>query len=210
MAVLGYIKNIQSLFPSNDPYYNIHDLIIQICTLYYAPIHEWDPEYISSKMQFHIETNSVRQDVIVDLAGSSFLKGVFDSGTHDWLFRIDVCKHISSWSPSATIGLYKTRFGEPPTEICYTRYDYNCGYGFAYNIGRLTDEAMGSSFQGRKYGQKAKSGDIVGMHCDMNKKELSFSINGVNHGIAYKNIENTEYKVAVKLYSHGDTVTLLD
>ena len=44
----------------------------------------------------------------------------------------------------------------------------------------------------------------------MNKLELRFSINGIDYGVAYKNIEQTEYRVAINLSQVDDMVTLLD
>ena len=84
------------------------------------------------------------------------------------------------------------------------------GYGFAYNIGVLTDVKTGSADTEMKYGVKARSGDIVEMHCDMNRLELSFRVNGIDYGVAYKDIEKTEYRAAVNLCDNNAIVTLLE
>ena len=49
-------------------------------------------------------------------------------------------------------------------------------------------------------------GNIVEMYCDMNKLEMSFIVNVVAH----KDIDETEYTVALNLYNVGDSITVLD
>ena len=87
------------------------------------------------------------------------------------------------------------------------------GYAFVYNVAALTDRRGGHVPQDstkKLYGVKVESGGIVEMHCDMNKRELRFSINGIDYGVAYTNIERTEYRAAVALYEKDDIVSLLD
>ena len=192
--VYGYIREIQSTFPSDISYFNIHELIKQTCTLFFAPIHEWDTNYISSRMEFIKESNSIIHK-IYNNSGCSYLKDTFDSGVHHWKFKIDKVKPTNYWS--CTIGLYAMRKGDPKTNSALY------GYGYKFNKGRLT----GGGFQP---GIKAKSGDIVEMHCDMNQLGLSFMVNGVDSGLAFENIDKTVYKVAVNLYEKNDKVTLLE
>ena len=209
ITVFAYIKEAQLIFPTDNCYYNIHDLIKQICTLYYASIHEWDPKYISGAIELNQEAKSIKhtQD---SSSSSTFLKDTFLSGIHQWRFKIDKCDEDDIWT--STIGIWKTRFGDPPKDTGFTFSNDNSSYGFAYNIAALIDPESGESHEEEwnRYGKEVTSGDIVEMHCDMNKLELSFSVNGVDYGVAYKDIEKTEYKVAVNLYRSGDTVTLLD
>lgn len=78
--------------------------------------------------------------------------------------------------------------GDPPTDVPFTcKNEYRlCGYGYAYDIGKKTIIQTGGA-EKDEYGLKVKSGDIVTMHCDMIKLELSFSVNGMDQGIAYHN-----------------------
>ena len=127
-TVFGYINNIQSLFPDDTSYYNIHDLIKQTCTLYYASIPEWDPKYISSRMKFIQETNSIEQ-IIQYQSGSSFLKDSFDSGVHHFRFRIDKSEKDDLWTTK--IGIYKVNRGKPIIDGFFGGSD---SYGYAYNV----------------------------------------------------------------------------
>ena len=211
LTVYGYIRNVQLLFPTDIPYYNIHDLIKQTCILFYASIHKWDKTFIGSRVEFIEETNSIKQ-ICSEISSSTYLKDTFDSGDHHWRFRIDKMTDSSMWY--CTLGLYKMRCGDPRTNGVFTSKTYpkQSGYGYAYSIGKITDEKGEADHYvgGNEYGIKAKSGDIIEMHCDMNKLELSFSVNGIDQGVACCNIEKTEYKAALNLYKKGDMVSLLD
>ena len=158
MTVFGYINAIQSLFPTDNSYYQIHDLIKQTCTIFYAPIHEWDTEFINAEVVKVIqETNSIIHTKRIDgmCSSSSFLKETFKSGIHHWRFRIDQCLDIGeSWS--STIGIWKTKAritDNYPLRSIFTFFETSYelvrntsanGYGFAYNIGLLTHEKYGS------------------------------------------------------------------
>ena len=47
------------------------------------------------------------------------------------------------------------------------------------------------------------------MILDLNNYTLSYTLNGENQGIAFKNIEQTEYRAAVTLYAANDKISLL-
>ena len=106
LTVFGYIQDVQALFPSNESYYLIHSLIKQTCTLFYASIHEWDPSFISPNVKFIEETNSIKH-IARFQSSSSFLKYPFDSGIHQWRFKIERCNDNEYWS--STIGIWNTK-----------------------------------------------------------------------------------------------------
>ena len=144
MIVFNYIRNIQAIFPSDDSYYHIHDLIKQTCALFYASIHEWDLNLISDHVEYIEATNSFKQ-VTINSSSSSFLKEKFNSGIHHWTFRCDKIQELDSWS--STIGIWNTKTRlttDYPLRAAFTQFnradeDPVVGYGFAYNIGILTD-----------------------------------------------------------------------
>ena len=210
LAVFGYIHTVQKLFPCGDSYYHIHDLIKQTCTLFYASIHEWDTEFMGPNVQFIEKTNSIKHTK-PSQSSSSFLKDKFISGVHHWRFRIDKCKVVTNWT--TTIGIWKTKSDIIdkwyPFCAAFTdnyHHEWYAGYGYEYNVGCLTYDGNGE----REYGVKVEEGDIVEMYCDMNKLELRFSVNGTDYGVAFANIEDTEYRAAVNLLEVGDMITLLD
>ena len=212
MAVFGFIKNVQSLLPKDNAYYQIHDLIKQTCTIFYASVHEWDLDFISDRVDFIEETNAIRQNSDGP-SSSSFLKDVFDSEKHHWRFKVDKIRSDDEWT--ATIGIWKANTeinDEYPLCCVFTSNEdwAMCGYGYAFNCARISDAKDGICYAGNKYGVTAKIADIVEMHCDMDNLELRFSVNGIDQGVAFKNIEQTKYRAAVNLCEKGDMITLLD
>ena len=48
----------------------------------------------------------------------------------------------------------------------------------------------------KKYGNECKINDIITMILDLNNLTLSYKINDKDYGIAFADIENTEYRAA--------------
>ena len=209
LTVYGYIRNVQKVLPAGISYYNIHDLIKQTCILFYAFIHEWDKELIGERVEFIEETNSIKQ-IALNRSSSTYLKDIFDSDVHHWKFKIEKITDPDDWY--CTLGISKMKSADFKTNCAFTYASKQGGYGYAYSIARKTNK-RGHAFVSddeNKYGVKARSGDIIEMHCDMNKLELSFSVNGIDQGVAYENMEKTKYKAAINLYCEGDMVSLLE
>lgn len=55
-----------------------------------------------------------------------------------------------------------------------------------------------------------RDGDIVDVFVDMKKMTLSFAYNGVNLGVAFRNIPNSVYRFALTLLYEDDEVELID
>ena len=77
--------------------------------------------------------------------------------------------------------------------------------GYAY-IGK--DGGIMRSGRYKKYGEKFKKGDIIGVRLNCKKNTLSFTINGNDQGIAYKNLPTAQYRLAVSLPSKWHKCTL--
>jgi E3 ubiquitin-protein ligase NRDP1 len=61
--------------------------------------------------------------------------------------------------------------------------DHPFGFAF-YGLGQLRN---GSNAAGSYYGKRFKKTGVLGIFLNMDKGELSFSLNGEDFGIAYKN-----------------------
>ena len=68
----------------------------------------------------------------------------------------------------------------------------------------------------KKYGKEIKTGDIIDMYVDMDKRTMQFSINGRDYGIAHKDIKQTPsamgkitYKLAISLTGVGSSVRIM-
>ena len=60
------------------------------------------------------------------------------------------------------------------------------------------------------YGISASTNDIVTMHLNMDTSTLRYSVNDQDQGIAFDNIDKTEYKAAVYLFASGTEVELIE
>ena len=58
-----------------------------------------------------------------------------------------------------------------------------------------------------KYGErKCLSGDVIDMILDLEKLELSYIVNGKNFGVAFTEIEKTEYRAVVSANVVDDAI----
>eukprot|EP01084_Bolivina_argentea_P149340 260887_1 len=71
--------------------------------------------------------------------------------------------------------------------------------------GNLLDPKKGQYSVLHEYGTKCKNGDIVVMTLDLNSFSLRFAINDQDYGVAFANIEDTEYRAAIFMYVYGTT-----
>ena len=76
--VFGFIRNSQKLLPKNNQYYNIPDLVIQICLLYYLINDKFDKKCIGNQM-FLDEKN---ETIIMkkSTSNSAFLTNIIEYG----------------------------------------------------------------------------------------------------------------------------------
>ena len=91
----------------------------------------------------------------------------------------------------------------------YVSYTRNSTYGYVFNKGFLIDSASGVN--GKSYGKKCVTGDIIEMilNCTSKKWTLSYKINNKSQGIAYTNIEKTKYRVAIIIGEKGQHLRFL-
>lgn len=115
-------------------------------------------------------------------------------GVHSVVFRVEHGKDV-------TIGLMNRNFKH-----------FNHGH---IGVGDLARTSMGISPRGRQPADKGEedyakfeTGDVVRMIIDMDKRVLSYVINGVNYGPCFENID-TEVCPAVSLHREGCSVSLL-
>ena len=89
--------------------------------------------------------------------------------------------HYGFWGCGKKIGSYKMRWDS-------INYGNNKNINYYYDIN-----------------------DTVGVHLNLIKKELSFSVNGNNKGIAFKipSDKNIKYRLVVSMFYPGSSVTIL-
>ena len=126
-------------------------------------------------------------------AGTAYGIEEVKSGQHEWFVKIT--------GGSAMIGVSSdTKWG---SNQFIWQQDNN---SYAY-YGDDGNKYSHEKFQKESYGNKFATGDIVGVHLDLNSKSISFSKNGKNMGVAYKAINiGSKYRLAITLYSKKDKV----
>ncbi|KAJ3426036.1 spry domain containing socs box protein [Anaeramoeba flamelloides] len=122
-------------------------------------------------------------------------KTVWSSGKHYFQIRIDSV--YSNGQNSSMIGVVVPN----TTGIGYLNaqgWSFYCFNGTKWNAGKS-----------QKYGTKVKQNDIVGMILDMDKRTLSYDINGEDLGVAFENLPD-ELVLCFDLYYPDEQLTLVD
>jgi len=123
----------------------------------------------------------------------------YSSGVHTWHIRID--SNISKW---LFIGVV--------TKAWAGYNDQSNGY-----IGHFNDGWSYGSYSGwgkthgqsnQQYGRTYDTGDVVSVRLNCEEKNLSFSLNDDDFGVAFQ-ISDEPVCLAVTLYNNGDKLTLM-
>ena len=207
-TVNGYLRRIQTLFPSDNVYYNTPDLVSHWCILYFYIREKFDPNHCYKS--YTISHDDTKMTRITGDNGSIYLSRTAEYGTHEWEFKIIELKDDYWYT---TIGIWKMTYDINPEHPVNNCSQSNKVYGWIINDKCLTmaPEAIAiGSHRSREYGERVYgTGDIITMKLDLNKKELSFSVNGKDLGVAFAGIDDTEYKAMVSMNGRGDQMEIL-
>ena len=202
--IYGYIRKIQAIFPKDNTYYNIPDSVNYICALFYHLKDKWDPKYIGAN---HKLSNDGYSLTIGGGASSSYGTVIVKSPeVYRWKFKIHKAPANSHWN--LVLGVWKIKSADKPvTDTHFTNSTNNKGtfeWGYAVDLsyGNLI-EVQGSYSNGPEYGSRCKDGDVVEMVLDLKKFTLGYKINDNDFGPAFKEIEDTEYRVACSSEWHN-------
>eukprot|EP01084_Bolivina_argentea_P166138 288520_1 len=200
-AIDGYIRILQKLLTDNSLYtHAIPSIINHICLCFYYRYDEFDKKCIADAMKLSGNTlNQIRTGM-----GTAFLTNKISEGQHRWKFQLG---HSVDWT---LIGIFKTR-NKIVLDTYFSRGGFDKGYTYISCDGRLGSETSGDwAGNPRHYGKfKPKEGDIIEMIVDFDSLELSYIVNGIDFGVAFK-IEKTEYRAAIAMYYLADSITLLE
>ena len=152
----------------------------------------WDPSNSSKEVHFSqdyrhaflLESNYLFRSIV----GSR----PFMDGSHYWEIVAD-----ARTEHELKIGVTLQQKFSVTNSFC----DYDFGFGF-YGNGELRHN---SNSEGKKYGMPFKKKGILGVYLDMDKGQLSFSITGVNQGVAFddKSLRRGPIWPAVSLLHQG-------
>eukprot|EP01084_Bolivina_argentea_P209045 356180_1 len=208
LIVYGYLREFQNdtfyEISKLNPYYNVPEIVQNICLIYYHAYDKWDSQYIA-KVHTLNEENQCIEHTGETSYRSSFCSTIVDYGKYHWKFKI---KHIPESGGWMVIGIWKTiSMSKPPTNTYFTEGDsYKSGYGYVIPYAWITNATGGG--KGGAYGVECKSGDIVDMFLNFDDLTLKYSVNDKDMGVAF-NITNTPYRAAIFTCDKGSAVELL-
>ena len=174
----------------------VPNVIIDIILCFYYLNDEWDKNKVG--LQFPTDTCVQLGPVNSYQCGAAFLSKTISQGIASWTFRIvKMCNEVN-------IGVAKTSFAHHHRGSSRFFNNNNDSYVWrASKKGMLMDPARRGPHDLRQYGKTCVDGDIVDMILNMEERTLSFKINDTDYGVAFSDIEKTEYKAAVFMYAYG-------
>ncbi len=202
-CVFGYVKDAQQLLPDDNVYYTIPTLIVHWILLYYFIKEQFDEECCNSN--YELSSNNTIVTKIKSCYKTAYLTQIVSAGVHKWTFKM-----IRQPTPLTTvIGVWKTKYlADPNIDVDEANGKY---YGYSSTHGRTTiGDYNLNDIVSLKYGvRKCKEGDVIEMILDLNKLQLKYIASGEDFGVAFNDIENTSYRVAVCVHQQGDIFQFL-
>ena len=187
--VSGFIHQSQELLPSKNVYYNIPELIVQICLIFYHIKEHWDEKWCKSN--FNIDGNIISAKKECYTYRTAFLTQIVSNGFHHWKFKI-----LAVPQNGIDIGICKTSRMETAVKTYFTHERRD---GYAYN----TVSALLYSLEGNKADsfniKRCQKDDVIDMYLDFEKSEIKYSVNEQDLGVAFKDIVHDEYRAAVAM-----------
>ena len=208
--VKGYMREhiklfINQLFPE--------DIINVVFDFYYVGIDKWYLKYV--KHYINIDGLKVKNTMYHN--GSAFGSFIIEKGMiHSWTIK------LLNWNDKTTyggtgsgpwIGIIKDK------DDLLKKWYYNTGwardgsgYAFVCGVGCKEGAGIRRDKQEAKYGEKfKKAGDVMTIILDTYKWTLSYIINGTDYGIAFKDIDQCNYRLAVTIsaYMTGTEIELI-
>ena len=202
--IFGYIRNVQELFPADNVYYTIPNLVIHWILLYFYFEDKFDDKLCTQSYDLSDDKSIVTLNSEHGNRGKgpAFLSRIVKSKQrHCWRFRIN---HLNSSTLWMTIGVWKCNHDFD------LKYRLDSGYVKGKFYGWIVNYQVAIDGGRHKYGKRrCKTGDIVDMILDLEKLELRYMVNDEDFGIAFENIEDTEYKAAISMNKSPDEIELI-
>ena len=173
--------------------------IIDLILLFYCQFDEWDPDVVEGNVVIiNKKRVKVRRSKLSPRGGSAFLKNIISDGVFAWKFKIiNVCVGME-------FGVMKI---SKINRSCGQLFDRTNGHSWEAtrykDKGWLMDPKTYTQTMLREYGPQCKNGDVIEMILDLEQMTMRYKVNGVDLGIAFEEVEKTEYKAAIFMYAYG-------
>ena len=219
LIVFGYLRENESKIFGElmklNTFYNFPEILHNICLIYYHITDKWDTKYIGEchkLSQDGLSIENIRDSTFNSSYGEVIAKS---PGVYHWKFKLQFVPELSYSYWAIILGVWKTKSAEvPPTNNHFSSTanrdgSFVWGYAFDAMNGTLVDAPGTNAKVGGDYGRKCKTADIVEVILNLDVFTIKFNINDEDFGIAHKNIEDTEYRVALTTYYIGPIVEML-
>ena len=197
MLVWGYVRNVEKQYKDMNIPLEINDIIY----LYQRIREEWDEKYSSKDIKID-ETKSM---ITVTSNESPTVYGTHSVSEGIFVWKI----RMISWEPAT--------WGSPPfvgitEDIDKHLVEYKNvsgwttkGYEMCGKTGGLYSPPEGNHYTTPSYkGRWDEQGDILEMTLNLNAATLSFKTNDTNYGIAFRDIKQAKYRLAISFLRNKD------
>ena len=196
LTVYGFVHQYEALYLSQ---------IIDIILYFYYLTDEWDPTQIGQDLQL-LDHDTLKINASEShCGGSAYLTNIISHGIFSWRFKIiQGCDEMN-------FGIYKYK---KKIKNSYDRFYNEPNNGYAYcafkSFGELMDPTKYGYYMLEEYGANCNDGDVVEMTLDLYERTLSFKVNDVDYGVAFNDIEYTQYRAAIFMYVYdkGDSACI--
>ena len=202
--VKGYLRHYEQVLKEindNNPYYNIPELVMILTLFYYTVIDRFDPDkkhkYIKISNDGLTATKITSSNWYRNVYGSVGIDSM-DQKKYQW--TVTIAKHITQ----IYIGVATDRYISDSQSNTWKKVTYGVDtlHGLKWNRG--DDSKYGN-------GIKLRNGDKLTISIDFKRREIAFSRNGENFGVAFTEIEiGPQYYLCASLYIEGESVTIND
>ena len=221
--IFGYFREacVKHL-PQNEPYYHIvsNALIVSTCLAFYYIKHEWDTTYMSQDCI--VNGNFVEKKIESRNAESTILlkNEIYKPCIHTYKFKI--IHYGETWTNEQYDCTFDISIGIIDSKLCRSSAQRE-------RKDTITDELIGcqdrdspaycyttsiaeriSNRRSDEYGIKCKANDIITMIVDLNNYNIRYKVNDQHLGIAFDEIEEADYRVALTLQGKGSKVELIN
>ena len=204
--VYGFCRDIYDTFPSDNVYYSLQDVIINICIAFYWIRYEWreKPQDQGDLVSFEnkkIATKLTQSDCCI------FVDTTISSGVWEYKFRIHCIGQRDQGFDDVIIGIVPISGVEKAERYAFIYVEED-----AYGFGGTASSKSGPHTWGNanSYGKVLDDGDEVRMIINLDDGNLLYYINDEDYGICHDDIkQNMTYRACVYLFGSGTKIELL-
>lgn len=200
LLVAGYVRNMETECRIK----NIPKVISEVIYSFQKFCDEWDDKYSHKNFKIDYVQNMITctTDGMMTAYGSHKV----ESGKFTWRLRLKSYTYCKSGAFPPYVGIIRDNDAE------LKRYENSNGWedvGYQLSSAPTCFATDGDVAQDYKCSW-CKNGDVLEMTLDLDKKLLSFALNGTDYGGAFWDIQEDTYRLAISmLFCQGSEVEIL-